>query len=237
MITKLLEALDEKVFTAEVKEQLQESFSIAVNEKAQELADSAIIEATDKFNESLAQAQADFDAKLVLEKEAMCESIDQYLSRAADDFIKEQAEVTEESLTIEKAKMIVEALDALLVATGISMNTIVESIESSKEEAVVEDEKSIQALSKKIDNLIEENIQINKEFNTALKEGLLKEISEGLTLVESEKFKELAELVEFSKDAEYVTKLETIAKSVKGSEDLKESVQTQVTEPSWKKFV
>jgi len=238
MITKLLEALDEKVFTAEVKEQLKESFELAVNEKAQELADSAIIEATDKFNESLATAKADFESKLLAEKAELVESIDSYLNIAAKDFIAEQVEQTNESLTIEKAKLIVEAMDALLVASGISMNKIVEAVESNKEEEIVEDAKSIEALSKKIDNLTEENIQISKKYNDALKAGILKEMSEGLTMVEAAKFKELADLVEFTVDNSYVTKLETIAKSIKGS--IEESVKDTVnesTEPSWKKYV
>ena len=65
-------------------------------------------------------------------------------------------------------------------------------------------------LAEKYDALVEENIKLNEENSNLIQLGVIYDLKEGLSLVESEKFDKLAKLVEFTKDQTYVEKLNTI---------------------------
>jgi hypothetical protein len=225
MLEKLFESLDEKVFTSEMKIELTESFNAAVELKAAELAEAKIDALEEKAEELKVQLEEEYKAK----EASLLEQVDSYLEKVVEDFVVEGKESLETSLVNEKADLMIEAFDAMLVAGGVEVSKIVEAKDSEDVETKLAE--SIE----KYDALVEENIALEKEKANLIKMGVIMEMKEGLSLVEAEKFAKLAELVEFSNDANYTSKLETLKESIKGA---KETVVTEaITEVVAKKSV
>lgn len=235
MLEKLFEAIDEKVLTPELKSELEKSFNEAIDLKATELSEAAISEAKIKLDEEAAKAREELEAKIAEDNKELLESVDTYLERVVEGFITESKEALTESIKAEKSDMIIEAMEAMLVATGVEISKI--------DEAKIDDsiEAKLEEKTAKYDELMEENIAKDKEINELIQAGIISEMKEGLSLVEAEKFEKLAKIVEFSRDSKYAEKLDTIKESVKGSkedkvdESLNEDKKDDV--PSWKRFV
>lgn len=234
---KLFESLDEKVFTPELKESLETQFNEAVETKATIIAEARVEEQIEQLNEKSEEHIEFLNEKaeefVELQKQEMVEAVDKYLERVVDDFMNEAQESLDESVKSEKADMIIEAFDSMLVATGVEVSKIVES----KDESSVE--KQLSESVEKYDSLVEENINLKAENEKLIKMGIISEMKEGLSLVESEKFEKLADLVEFSSDDKFMEKLETIKESVKGAvedkqdkKDLNEAEQ-EGQKPVW----
>jgi hypothetical protein len=219
MLERIFESLDEKVFTPELKKALEAQFNEAVETKAESIAEATIEEEIDSLNEKAEQHVEFLNKKaeeyITMKQEEMVESLDKYLERVVDKFVAEAKELLAESVKSEKADMIIEAFDAMLVATGVQVAQIVEA----KDETAIET-KLVESTAK-YDALVEENIALSEENKKLIKMGVISELKEGLSLVEAEKFEKLAELVEFSKSGEFLTKLTTIKESVKGTADIK----------------
>jgi hypothetical protein len=242
MLEKLFESLDEKVFTTELKEALEVQFNEAVESKAALIAEAKIEEEITSLNEK-SEAHIEFlnekaDAYVAMKQAEMVESLDKYLDRVVSEFIAEAQGALDESIKSEKADMIIEAFDSMLTATGVEVAKIVEA----KDESAVE--KKLEESVAKYDTLVEEVITLKGENDTLVKLGVINEMKEGLSIVEAEKFLKLADLVEFTRDEAFATKLETIKESVKGAVEVKEeekvteSVKTVPTKaPVWAHLV
>jgi len=242
MLEKLFESLDEKVFTAELKESLEAQFNEAVETKAAVIAEARIEEEIDSLNEKSEQHIEFLNEKaeeyVALKQSEMVESLDKYLERIVDEFMAEAKSALDESLKSEKADMIIEAFDSMLTATGVEVAKIVEA----KDESAVE--KKLEESVAKQDSLVEEIISLKEENDKLIKMGVIAEMVEGLSIVEAEKFKKLADLVEFSRDDAFAQKLETIKESVKGAVEAKEDKlqesadkEAEVKAPVWAHLV
>ena len=242
MLEKLFESLDEKVFTPELKDALEVQFNEAVEAKAATIADERIEEAVASLNEK-SEAHIDFlnekaDAYVAMKQEEMLESLDKYLDRIVSEFLSEAQGALDESVKSEKADMVIEAFDSMLTATGVEVAKIVEAKDESAIEAKLEEGVA------KYDALVEEVIALKEQNDTLIKMGVINEMKEGLSIVESEKFAKLADLVEFTRDESFAAKLEVIKESVKGAveakdEKLEESAkpEAEVKAPVWAHLV
>lgn len=217
----LFESLDEKVFTPELKKSLTEKFNSAVEEKAQiqaiimadELAESkidALDEKAQQYSEYLLQES---QAKIDEFKEELNEKIAEYMDLVVQEFVSEAQTALDESLKSEKADMLIEAFDSMLVASGVELATIMETKD------INESTKSVES-SDRVDSLVEEVMKLKEENTQLMKMGLIAELSEGLTLVQAERFARLSKLVDFTNGQEYAAKLETVLESVKDRSDL-----------------
>jgi len=226
MLEKLFESLDEKVFTPEMKEQFETQFNEAVETKASLIAEEKIEDQIDSLNEKSEEHIEMLNEKseehiefleekaeeyVELQKTEMLDSIDKYLDRVVEEFMVEAKDSLDESVKTEKADMIIEAFDAMLVATGVKVATIVEAKDDNSVEAKLEE--SVE----KYDTVVDENITLKEENEKLIKMGVIAESKEGLSIVEAEKFDKLANLVEFTRDVAFAEKLDTIKESVKGS--------------------
>lgn len=244
MLEKLFESLDSKVFTPELKESLEAQFNEAVEIKAQSIAEAKIEEQIEALNEK-SEKHIEFlseksEEYVKMKQDEMLESLDKFLDRVVEEFVQEAKESLDESIKSEKADMIIEAFDSMLVATGVTVAKIVEAKdnESVDESVSAKLEESV----KKYDALVGEIIALKEENETLVKMGVISEMKEGLSIVESEKFEKLAELVEFTKDEKYAEKLATIKESVKGAVESKdnkidESTEKQAAKPVWAHLV
>lgn len=234
-LTKLFESLDEKVFTADLKKSIETQFNEAVEIKATDIANSRIEKEIDSLNEKSEQHIELLNTKaaeyIEIKEAEMLDSVDKYLERVVEEFIAESKEALDESVKNEKADMIIEAFESMLTATGVQVSRIVEA---KKEDDV---ETKLQKSIEKYDSLVEENIELKALNDKLIKMGVISEMKEGLSIVESEKFEKLAEMVEFTKDKSYAEKLETIKESVKGSQTEEPSLnEDSKDEPVWKRY-
>lgn len=238
-LSKLFESLDEKVFTPELKESLEGQFNEAVETKAEIIAEARVQEKVEELNEKSEEHIEFLNEKaeeyVELQKAEIVEAVDKYLDRIVEEFLTEAKESLDESVKSEKADMIIEAFDAMLVATGVEVSKIVES----KDESSLE--KKLDESTNKYDALVEENITLKEENEKLIKMGIISEMKEGLSLIESEKFEKLSNLVEFTNDEKFVEKLETIKESVKGTvedkKDLNEAEQNDEDKPVWSHLI
>lgn len=220
MLTKLFESLDETVFTTELKEALEVQFNEAVEAKAIQIAEDKINEEIESLNtkseEHIEYLNEKAEEYVETVKTELVEQLDKYLDRVVDDFMNDAKDSLDESVKSEKADMIIEAFESMLVATGVDVARIVEA----KEDESVQTELS-ESVAKN-DALVEEILALKEENDKLIKLGVINEMKEGLSIVEAQKFEKLADLVEFSKDEAFTEKLETIKESIKGAAEVKE---------------
>ena len=226
MLEKLLESLDKEVYSAEMLEDIQNQFNEAVVSKADELSEKFIAEALEtktaeieaKANEYISEmlesktAEIEEKSKTELaEKLAeINENLNLFLDKVIEEFVVESKEKLNESLKSAKADMIIEAYDAMITAGSLDVAKIVEAKDSS---AV---ERKLSESVEKYDALMLEHLELKKEKEQLIKTGIIMEMKEGLSLVESKKFEKLAEMVPFSQDEKFMKRLTVIKESVSG---------------------
>jgi len=168
-LNKLFESLDDKVFTSDLKESLNAKFNEAVDKKSVEIADEKIEEKVEELNEK-AEEHIEFlnekaEEYIEVKKGEMLEALDKYLDRVVDEFVDSEKETLAESAKSEKADMIIEAVEAMLTATGVEIANIVEA----KDNASVENE--LQESTDKYDTLVEENINLKDRKRKPFENG------------------------------------------------------------------
>lgn len=216
----LFESLDEKVFTPELKKSLSEKFDSAVEEKAKnqaiimadELAESKIDALDEKAQQYGEYLLKESQSKIDEYKEELNEKITEYMDLVVQEFVSEARTALDESLKSEKADMLIEAFDSMLVASGVEFTTIMEAKNLNESSTSVDN-------SDRVDSLVEEVLKLKEENTQLMKMGLVAELSEGLTLVQAERFARLSKLVDFTNGKEYAAKLETVLESVKDRKD------------------
>ena len=212
MIEKLFESLDKKVFTDELKEGLLTSFNEAVEAKVQDEIET-LSEKSEAHIDLLSEKAEEFKEMLAEEtqakEEALLEQVDAYLEKIVEEFVAEAEEQLDANLVNEKADLMIEAFDSMLVAGGVEVQKIVEAKEETEAEHKLEES------TEKYDALVEENIKLERENETLIQMGVINEMKDGLSMVEAEKFEELAAIVEFEKSEAYADKLNLIKENVK----------------------
>lgn len=224
-VQKLFESLDEKIFTPELKQSLTEKFEEAVQAKAEvtaqiladELSEAKIDELDEKAEQYGAYLLEESQAKIDEFKESITEKLEDYMDLVVQEFVSEAKESLSESLKSEKADMLIEAFDSMLISGGVDFTTIMEAKEDLQES---------QSSSDRVDQLVEEVIQLKEEREELIRMGLIAELSEGLTLVQAQRFQRMASIVEFTTGPEFSDKLETLLEGIKDFKDSDESNAT-----------
>lgn len=237
MLKELLESLDKEVFTTEAIETVMNQYNEAVEAKAKEIADAAIEENTklveDKADsyiaESIATKEKELEEKMLdyMDKKMseMNESLDLFLDKVVEEFAIDAEVKLTESLKAEKSDMLIEAFEAMVIAGGMELVKIAEAKDETEAET-----KLAESIAK-YDALMVENLEMKKENDALIKAGFINEMKVGLSLVESQKFEKMADMIPFSRDEKFTEQLEVIKESVKGTpekvEDVKPGVLTE----------
>lgn len=246
MLEKLLESLDKEVFTPEMVESIMTQFNESVETKAKEIAEAELLEAVEKavteakeahdialkeaveattveieakaesyIVEALAAKEVEFEAKAETYTEAKLaeinESLDLFMGKVVEEFLAESKEKLNESLRAEKADMIIESFEAMLTMGAIDVMKISEAKDQS-----YADSKLSESVTK-YDALMADYLTLKKENTDLAKTGIIAEMKEGLSLVESKKFQTLANMIPFARDDKYAQELEIIKEQVKGA--------------------
>ena len=235
-IEELFEAIDSEILTDELKNSLQESFNDAVTEKA-----NAIVE--EKLETEKETLEEKYNNELNEYREEMLNRMSEYLELVAEEYIEENRITIEESIKIERLDALLEGFDSMLITGGSNLKNINENTDSVKYS------KEIEELQEKVNELVESNLEYKAKNEKLIRMGVVSEISEGMTVVEKEKFNELAEMVEFNSDnlTGYLEKLDALRETVTGAsyfnkdeevnEKLNESDEKNISNKSWKRFV
>ena len=215
---QILENLD---IAQETKVELQESFDAAVLTEAVKLAESKEAEYEEYMLTQLTEM-----------KDELEDTLDAYLEKVVEQFVEENTFAIDESIKSEKYEAVLEGFNSLMIATGVEIAQIAEAKEEGTEVADLIE--SVEEAEGMADRLMAENLELKERNAELLKTGLIKESMEDMTALQKDKFLKLASVVEFdeSDPVRFISRLDTIVESVKGSDQREEVVENTIISES-----
>lgn len=188
------------VLTESVKSEIESAFNEAVEIKAIEIANEQIELEKIKLVEEFKEAKKELESKIT-------ENIDSFISEELSKFKDEVLEKLDAVVESEKAATLVSIFDNLVDVAG---SNILENYTNKDSE-----------LSDQFDKLVIENRELKNELEILRESKKIDELAANLNLVESEKFKKLASLVERGEGFE--SKLEALFEACKKANDSEDS--------------
>ena len=173
MLENLFESVDEKVFTPAMKEKLTEAFNDAVEAKSHLIAEDMSAEIKSQLNE---------EAETY--KQQLVENLNTYLSKIVDDFVNENASKIDSLVKPYKA-------DALLALFEKSANLVGKEIGDVIKPSNIDESENVR---KQCNSLMAENMSLKNELFDVKKAAICAEVSESLTLPQTQAFKSLVEM-------------------------------------------
>ena len=221
MIEILKNVLNEDVLTSELQTEIENRFNEAVEEKSRQLVEERIQEEKQNLIE-------EYDAKLEDLNEMLIAKLDKFLSEEVSNFKDSINERLKHDLDIEQADAIIEAFDAMVIASGADLM----SIQSKFEEKTSSKEKE---LTEKLDSTIAKNLELKTKVQDLEKEVTLSEACKDLTISEAEKLRKVASL--YPVDEDFAEKVKVLKESIleKVEEAPKEEKKEEIKE-SWAKY-
>ena len=184
-------------------QELSEEF----REKAKTIFEAALKSKVTELREAM---DAHYEAKLVEEVEGMkdelIERVDSYLEYVADEWVQENALQVERGIRTEMTESFLEGMRGLFEEHYVS-------IPEDKYDVVESMVDKLDEMESKLNEQIEKNITITKSLSEATADGIVSEVSEGLSSTQKEKLASLAEGVGFESEESYKEKLETLKES------------------------
>ena len=200
-------------------EELSEEFKA----KATTIFETAVLT---RINEALESTEVDviseIEAEKELVKEEMSAKLDDYLDYVVSEWVKDNELAIEQGIRSEIVENFMVGLRNLFTENYID-------IPEEKVDIVDEMAAKVEDTEKAVNEEIEKNIALQKELNNLKSEKVFKEVSEGLTETQKEKFKSLAESVEYND--EYAEKLDTLKNNYFPQEEVAESNDVSDEEP------
>lgn len=156
-----------------------------------------------------ARLEEEFESKLneavVAIEEELSSKVDSYLEYVVESWMTENEVAIEASIRNELAEEFIEGLKNLFAEHYID-------VPQEKMDIIEGLAEKVEELEKKLDEAIEENVAMNEALVEAEKKEILGSMLEDLALSQQEKFKALAEGVEFDGDLEVYSKKLSIVK-------------------------
>lgn len=192
-----------------VKEDVAEMFS--GEDLSEEFKDraSTIFEAavTARMNVETVRLEEEFATKLdeatVAIQEEMADKVDQYLDYVVEQWIEDNKLAIENSIRSQIAEDFMEGLRNLFAESYIN-------VPDEKLDIVGELQAQLEELEVKLDESVNKQLELQSILDEAAMEATFDEVSEGLAATQVEKFRTLAEGIEFSDADTYAKKLNII---------------------------
>jgi len=146
--------------------------------------------------------------------EELSSKIDDYMNYVVNEWMTENEVAIESSLRSEITEEFIDGLRNLF-------NEHYIDIPEDKVEVVEELAARVEELENRLNESLEENIELSKTISEQAKLAILDEVSEGLVPTQADKFMSLAEGVEFSDAATYKKKLELVKENYFGVKSVK----------------
>jgi len=184
-----------------------EDLSEEFKEKAATIFEAAVVS---RLNEELERMHEDY-AKVLAEeietvKTELAEQVDEYLSYAVTKWMQDNNLAIESGIKTEMAENILDGIKQVFVENHIDLP-------EEKLDLVDEMAQQLDRMEDKLNESIEENIALYQSIGGYIKNGIVSELSEGLTLTQREKFHSLAEAVEFDNEETFREKVSTLRNS------------------------
>ena len=197
-------------------------FEAAVMSRVEEIAEEVEAQLHEQFEQAVEELKEDFASK-----------IDDYLNYMVEEWMKENELAIESGLRAEIVEDFIGGLKNLFAEHYID-------IPEEKVDVVQEMAEKVEELEAKLNEEIQNSIQVRKELNEQKKIQAVQAVCEGLTQTQVEKLKSLAESVEFTTEEEFTEKLGTLkeayapSKTVKAAEKsaLEEGVEVPEDKPT-----
>ena len=188
-----------------LKEELLREFDKKVNEKAIELAEAKEDEYEEYIYSELKESQQTTE-----------KTLDAYLEKVVEQFVEDNTFTIDASIDLEKQEAILEGFNALTIATGVEIAQIAEAKSYEDNSIVNESKKDNTELRNMNDMLMKEIMELKSDNSKLLSIGLIRESSEGMTVLEAKRFNKLASIIDYDEldPAEYLEKIDTIVESV-----------------------
>ena len=184
-----------------------EDLSEEFKEKAKTIFEAAVVS---RLNEELERMHEDY-AKVLEEeiepvKSSLAEQVDEYLTYAVAQWTKNNELAIEHGLKNEMAESVMDGLKKVFVENYIDLP-------EEKVDLVSELTEQLETMEAKLNESIEDNVGLTREVGNYIKNGIVTEIAEGLSLSQREKLVSLAEAVEFDNDEAFRAKVSTLRES------------------------
>ena len=184
-----------------------EDLSEEFKEKAKTIFEAAVVS---RLNEELGRMHDEY-AKVLEEeiekvKSDLAEKVDDYLSYSVKNWIDTNSLAIEHGIKNEMAENVLDGIKKVFVENHIELP-------EEKLDLVDEMTSQLDQMETKLNQSIEENVTLNKEIGGYIKNGIVNQASEGLTLSQREKLSALAEAVEFNDAESYKKQIQTLRES------------------------
>ena len=191
--------------TGSMKEELQQIFGDTVSEdfieKASTLFEAAVALKVDEIEQHYA---ATLDEEVESYKNELKEQVDQYLTFAAQEWLNENEVAIETSLKNELTEEFMEGLKNLFAEHYME-------IPSDKVDVLETLSAKVEELEDRLNESLNDKIQLKAELSNYEMQEAFAEVSEGLALTQVEKFRTIAENLEFGGDIDtFKNKLVTV---------------------------
>lgn len=184
-----------------------EDLSEEFKDKARTIFEAAVIS---RLNEEIERLHEDY-AKVLEEeietvKSELAEQVDEYLTYAVSNWMKNNELAIEHGIKAEMSESVLAGIKQVFVENFIDLP-------DEKVDLVDELQEQLETMEAKLNESIEENIGLHREVGAYIKNGIVTEISEGLSLTQREKLASLAEAVEFENEESFRAKVSTLRES------------------------
>lgn len=175
--------------------------------KAATIFEAAVVaRAEEVIAEAEAQLQEQFDAAVEEIKEDLAAKVDDYLNYMVEEWMKENELAIEKGLRAEIVEDFIGGLRNLFVEHYID-------IPADKVDVVEELTSKVEELEASLNEEMNRSVELTKSLNEQKKIEAIYTACEGLSQVQVEKLKSLAENVEFTTEEEFVAKLDVLKES------------------------
>ena len=201
----------------EFKEKAKTIFEAAIKSKVNEIKEALESQYVERLNEEIEEIKEEFQDR-----------VDSYLEYVSEEWIEENQLAIEHGLKSELTESFLMGMKQLFEEHYVS-------IPEDKYDVVHTMVNKLDEMETKLNEQIEKNISLNKRLAESVADGIVSEISEGLTITQKEKLASLAENVEFEGENDFRERVETLKESYfprvvnqnRNSDNLNESVESQ----------
>ena len=199
-----------------------ENLSEEFKEKAKTIFEAAVVS---KLNEELDRMHEDYakalDKEIETVKTELAEKVDDYLSYAVTQWMDKNSLQVEAGIKAELGESVLTGLKKVFVENYIELP-------DEKVDLVDDLQGQLNKMESKLNESIEENVGLSKQVGGYIKNGIVTEIAEGLSLSQKEKLVSLAEAVEFENEDAFKAKVSTLRESYFSTKPEKTTVSEDV---------
>jgi hypothetical protein len=184
-------------------ENLSEEFKV----KAATIFESAV---KAKLVEEIEKLEGEYESKLEEKteevKSEIVEKVDAYLNYVVEQWMKDNELAIEKGLRTEISEDFIGGLKTLFESHNIE-------IPEEKYNVIEDQAAKIDELTKKLNESIDQNVELNQKIGEFAREDILQDVGSDLAETEKDKFKGLAENIEYKDAIDFRKKLETVKES------------------------